>query len=82
MIPDRNVLLHFSIFLEITTVSNNIFIINIFAPYLKKKIKIEFTGRRAGNSSGWLLEPAVETDLVDRRHGCRVWKAIPRGIHL
>lgn len=62
MIPDRNVLLHFSIFLEITTVSNNIFIISIFAPYLKK---IQFIGRRAGNSNGWLLEPAVETDLVD-----------------
>lgn len=37
MIPDRNVLLHFSIFLEITTVSRNIFITNIFAPYLKSE---------------------------------------------
>lgn len=53
------------------------FIINIFAPYLKTW---EFIGRRAGNSSGWLLEPALETDLAGWRNGFRVWKAIPRGI--
>lgn len=49
-------------FLEMTTVSNNVFIIDIFAPYWEKKKKKVVV--RAGTCSGQLLEPAVETALV------------------
>lgn len=51
-------------FLEMTTVSNNVFIIDIFAPYWEKKEKKKKVVVRAGTCSGQLLEPAVETALV------------------